>query len=323
MELFVRDPAITYDDLQQQTSETFRREWEQWHRQREAYMTEPYGWLSLVSIDWLSDGADVQLDNFPGLWHQTGDTVVYTPAEGAQIVNDGTVLDGPKHVSVPGEGDFNLEDFSYGRLRAQLIKRIGSDRKFAVRVRDPHSHGIKEFQGIPSFEPSQRWVLPAHYEAAEQYQDVTVEAVDEGLTHNETTIGTLHVTIEGRDYALAVFQAHNDDSAQTRVNPETGQTEYLNNRANIENSGHFYFRDSTSGKESYGGARVVGFSLEEPDTISYVDFNRSMNLPCAFTTFCTCPLAPPQNTLAIPVLAGEKTPRVSAHKSTRILHRTK
>jgi uncharacterized protein (DUF1684 family) len=37
-----------------------------------------------------------------------------------------------------------------------------------------------------------------------------------------------------------------------------------------------------------------------------VDLNKSYNPPCAFTPHATCPLAPPENRLTIPVTPGEK-----------------
>jgi uncharacterized protein (DUF1684 family) len=40
-----------------------------------------------------------------------------------------------------------------------------------------------------------------------------------------------------------------------------------------------------------------------------LDFNRASNLPCSFTDFATCPVAPPENKLTIAVEAGEKNPR--------------
>jgi uncharacterized protein len=38
----------------------------------------------------------------------------------------------------------------------------------------------------------------------------------------------------------------------------------------------------------------------------WLDFNKAYNPPCAFTSFATCPLPPPQNQLQLPVDAGEK-----------------
>src|SRR6478752_1091530 len=52
-------------------------------------------------------------------------------------------------------------------------------------------------------------------------------------------------------------------------------------------------RDATSGKESYGGGRLV------------LDFNFAYNPSCAYDPGWVCPLAPPANRLAVAVEAGE------------------
>jgi uncharacterized protein len=39
-----------------------------------------------------------------------------------------------------------------------------------------------------------------------------------------------------------------------------------------------------------------------------LDFNRAVNLPCACTSFATCPLPPAENRLPVAVEAGEKDP---------------
>jgi uncharacterized protein len=42
------------------------------------------------------------------------------------------------------------------------------------------------------------------------------------------------------------------------------------------------------------------------DTV-VLDFNKAINPPCAFTSFATCPLPPPQNHLKVAIEAGEQT----------------
>jgi uncharacterized protein len=50
--------------------------------------------------------------------------------------------------------------------------------------------------------------------------------------------------------------------------------------------------------------------LPDPDADGRVtiDFNRTLNLPCAFTAYATCPLPPAENRLPVAVEAGERTP---------------
>jgi uncharacterized protein len=66
------------------------------------------------------------------------------------------------------------------------------------------------------------------------------------------------------------------------------------------------FRDTTSGKETYGAGRYI--DLEEiPNNNRYkLDFNVAYNPYCAYNERYSCPLPPPQNTLKVAVRVGEK-----------------
>ena len=70
------------------------------------------------------------------------------------------------------------------------------------------------------------------------------------------------------------------------------------------------FRDTTNGQGSYGGGRYLYDTIKgadlgvTPDHI-VLDFNFAYNPSCAYNPTWVCPLSPPENTLSIPILAGE------------------
>jgi uncharacterized protein len=71
------------------------------------------------------------------------------------------------------------------------------------------------------------------------------------------------------------------------------------------------FRDSTSGRETYGAGRylldtVKGADLGIEGGRLVLDFNFAYNPSCSYDPAWACPLAPPDNRLAIPVRAGER-----------------
>jgi len=73
------------------------------------------------------------------------------------------------------------------------------------------------------------------------------------------------------------------------------------------------FADATSGRESYGACRylldtVKGSDLGEQDGKLVLDFNFSYNPSCAYDPRWVCPLAPPENRLAVRVGGGERAP---------------
>lgn len=71
------------------------------------------------------------------------------------------------------------------------------------------------------------------------------------------------------------------------------------------------FRDGTSGTESYGGGRYVWDSAKGADLGSdgdalIIDFNYAYHPSCVYDPAWSCPLAPTENWLTVPIRAGER-----------------
>jgi uncharacterized protein (DUF1684 family) len=76
-------------------------------------------------------------------------------------------------------------------------------------------------------------------------------------------------------------------------------------------------KDATAGSATYGGGRylldtVKGADLGGDGGRLVLDFNFAYNPSCAYDPAWACPLAPPGNTLARPLLAGELAPGTPA-----------
>jgi len=70
------------------------------------------------------------------------------------------------------------------------------------------------------------------------------------------------------------------------------------------------FRDATSSVETYGAGRYLDLDAVSNQTADgrwIIDFNAAYNPWCAYSEDYTCPLVPPDNRLAVPVRAGEKS----------------
>ena len=75
------------------------------------------------------------------------------------------------------------------------------------------------------------------------------------------------------------------------------------------------FKDATSGHETYGGGRYLFDTAKDTDGLVLgitagssdvtIDFNYAYNPSCVYSPKWACPLAPPENTLKVPVRAGE------------------
>jgi uncharacterized protein (DUF1684 family) len=71
-----------------------------------------------------------------------------------------------------------------------------------------------------------------------------------------------------------------------------------------ENDMSVFFRDATSGKESYPLGRYV--DLKKLENGRYLlDFNLAYNPACAFSDYYNCPIPPKSNTLSVGIRAGE------------------
>ena len=70
-------------------------------------------------------------------------------------------------------------------------------------------------------------------------------------------------------------------------------------------------KDALAGKETYGGGRylidtVKGADLGGEDGRLVLDFNFAYNPSCAYDPAWACPLAPPGNTVPVPLPVGER-----------------
>ena len=74
----------------------------------------------------------------------------------------------------------------------------------------------------------------------------------------------------------------------------------------------FFFRDGTSGHETYGSGRFLEADLPK-DRKVVLDFNRAYNPSCAFNPLFVCPIPPKENHLTMRLPAGEMNYPGTAH----------
>jgi len=267
---------------------------EAWRKQRLARLTAPTGWLSLVGLEWLKEGAnkigsakdnDIVLANAPA--HLGTITLRGGKASIALDPAADATIDGAKKPSADLLDD-SVEKpttVAFGTANFYLVHR---GDKFGLRVKDSEAPTRKHFVGIDYFDIDPSWRFEAKWEAYDPPREV----------EETNIIGQVEkVIVPG----AAVFVR---DGKTYRVEPvieNPGDTELF-----------LVFADKTSGKETYGAARFV-YTEPPKDGKVIIDFNKAYNPPCAFTPFATCPLPTPQNRLQMRVTAGEKKYR-GAHE---------
>ncbi|RJO69114.1 DUF1684 domain-containing protein [Nocardia panacis] len=259
------------------TTTLFETDWAAWHAARENQIRDPLGFLSVTGLHWLTDQPEL-LPDVPGTWWVTDDKVFITAQPADRLSYDGDRIAGVQIV-VPVEGAPGLTVRHENRV-LEVIRRTG---RHAVRVHDPAAPGLREFTGIPAYAPDPRWVVRGRYLPFPEPRTVTTGAVVEGLEHHHTASGAIEFTVDGVTERVVVF----------------GPAEDL----------RLLFTDATSGITTYPAARSLVVGVPDADGDVLLDFTRAANLPCAFTDFATCPLAPRENRLRVAIEAGEQDPR--------------
>jgi uncharacterized protein (DUF1684 family) len=168
-----------------------------------------------------------------------------------------------------------------GERRIEVIRRTGA---VALRVHDPMSPHLDAYHGIPTYAPDESWVLTGRFTPYDTPRTVTTGAVVEGLEHHHQAVGVIDFELAGVARQLVAF---------------TGRGGGLG----------VMFTDATSGVTTYPACRSLAIVEPDADGAVTLDFNRASNLPCAFTDYATCPVAPSENRLPVAVEAGEKNPR--------------
>ena len=285
-------------------AEEYVAEWQQWHDERIRNLNRPYGFLSVVSQDWLTEGAFFTSEFVPGQWLLKDGEIYYYPdpedvAKGNCLTVDGKEATAPTHIPHgynKNSGTGSGVPVFYQDLEVETITRLNSRSEtiYAVRVRDPNEAERKRFDDIETFPLSDQWIIPATFSASQivAHDEPTVEA---GIYEAGFTLGTIDLVIDGRRFSLEV-SGHRAGSLRTG---------YFINDVRV------HFGDLTNGKETYGGGRVIRFTdLDELENITELDFNRAVSLPCALSTFVACVATPAGNRLPFRVTAGEYVPPV-------------
>jgi uncharacterized protein (DUF1684 family) len=253
----------------------YQAEIEQWRAEREKRLKAEDGWLSVAGLFWLKEG-----DNSIGA-DPTCDVALpegSAPRRAGMITLKGgsariAVANGPtSEMYSDASGRQNI--VTVGRVKLLLISRGG---RYAIRMKDNESPMRKNFKGLRWYPADEGWRIRAKFVAYPQPRKLVFNTVA-GTKEEMPNPGYASFVRDGKEYRL--------DAA-------------------IDGPGLFFvFRDGTSNKTTYGGARFL--NTENPSNGTVVlDFNRAVNPPCAFTLYATCPLPPPQNRLTLPITAGE------------------
>ena len=271
------------------SEETHLAEVESWRAEPFERLRRPDGWLSLVGLFWLEEGAST-LGADPasdlllpagkaaasvGVLHRADRRVRFEAAPEAAVSLAGEpVADITMVADLTGEPTV----LEHRGLRFHVIER--GDR-VGLRVKDLESAARRDFAGIEHFPVDPAWRLEARFEPFAEVEMIPVPNIT-GDVLDQPSHGRIVFTLDGAEHSLRPLGPPDDEL-------------------------FVVFGDATNGDETYGGGRFL--DVEPPDAGGrlVVDFNKAYNPPCVFTPYATCPLPPPGNRLPLAVPAGEKS----------------
>lgn len=251
------------------------QDWQTWHALREQDLNTDYGWLTVVAFNWLASSPE-EIPGLPGKWWAADGLAQVTTAGGLTL--SGEAVEGTVSASVAEAG--SLSWLLHGDKLVELVLRGG---RYAIRQRDPGAATRIGFSGVPTYPVDPAWVITGHFSAYEKPVRIEVATARPDLRQHVTAIGTVHLALGESAYELVATAA-----GDGRVS--------------------LSFHDETNGEET-APWRTVTTGRVQADRTVLVDFNRAINLPFAFTDYGTCPAPLTGNQLALPVAAGEKSPR--------------
>lgn len=273
--------------LAQSTEKAFREEIKVWDEKRMESLRSATGWVNLAGLFWLTPGenkfgaaADQQLQfndlRFPphlGSFILNDKEVMWKTAAGNEVYNKQEKVDQVVQFDIQKNQGISL---AYQTFRWTIIKR---ENMVGVRFRDLDHPNLKTFHHIDRYKPSLKWKVEASLEES-LYASVSITNVL-GQTYQMPSPGKIVFEIEGKKYKLDAVDEGGDDL-------------------------FILFADDTNAEHTYESGRFLYIPKPDANGKTVIDFNKSINPPCAFSTFATCPLPPKQNVLPIAVAAGEK-----------------
>jgi uncharacterized protein (DUF1684 family) len=282
----------TVPDIPKKSSE-YEKQIQAWHQQRNARLNQPNGWLTLAGLFWLEEGENrfgsdeknhllfpgKLVPPYMGSLYLEGESVSISVAEGIPIFLGNSLI--AESVLIK-DSDGAPDILTWENLSWYIIQR---GNRIGVRLRDSQHPNYVNFKPTELFPIDSTWRVPATLVPFDESSTVDIVNVL-GDTEPSSTPGILHFEIHGRAFTLTPLG-------------DPGDENYF-----------IIFGDQTNGITTYGAGRFLVIPAADENGKTFIDFNKSYNMPCAFSPYATCPLPPEANQLTLDITAGELTYKI-------------
>jgi hypothetical protein len=191
----------------------------------------------------------------------------------------------PGATFVAGDDTLTASKLAPSRIAiGRYLLRLSHQRFPGIIVFDPKSPRFAEFKGMQWFPPDleYRFELPL---TANPNPDTVIILSTRGNQRRAVRVGWFDFKVGGKKCRL---------EASRLLEPGVGESDI-----------GIFFRDRTSGRETYGIGRYLD-PVALPDGRFVVDFNMAYNPACAYSDHYNCPIPPKANDLKVAIKAGEK-----------------
>ena len=170
----------------------------------------------------------------------------------------------------------------------RYVLRLSHQNFPGVVVLDPESRKLATGRPPVWFPPAPAFRVQARLVPETAAREEIILST-RGNKRHALRLGKLQFMLEGKPLELLALRL---------LEPGTGEA-----------SVSIFFRDQTTGHESYPVGRYVdAAAVPEMPGLYTLDFNAAYNPSCAFSELYNCPIPPRENQLAVAVRAGERDP---------------
>ena len=160
-----------------------------------------------------------------------------------------------------------------------------------------HRHQVDSFMRTnkksPFIEQNVAFQQLKYFEIDETFKvRASVEPTEDGKIYNLKTSDDKTQTFQ--DVAILHFDILNSHQDLTLL------------QSAIDGSFFLSFYDESSAITTYGAGRYLEIDYKKGMQQVVLDFNKAYNPYCAYTDGYSCPVPPPENSISIPINAGEK-----------------
>lgn len=268
-------------------NEQYEQTINKWRQEMDTNLRRENGWLALAGLFWLRTGTNIVGSDprsdilLPERAPQRLGTLEFDGNNVTLNVEDAMIVEVNGVATKSALLDADQEDIpsfiTFNDMRMVVVRRSNG---VGIRVWDNTRQERRSFPRRQWYPVREEFHLPATYTRYEQVRIVKMPDIL-GAIQDEEIHGYVTFEIHGQKHELLA-------------------NELPDHRLFIQ------FMDLTNGNPTYPSGRYYYTDAYEEGKPFFVDFNKSYNLPCAFTDYATCTFPPPENHLKVAIEAGEK-----------------